>query len=396
MVLSRLLDTDKPKLNITYFAPCGLEGGVGGGGRLRNMFDILERLAARIHLVSYLPSDEFRIAVEQVNDHVHSTSVFVNKTFPPFLKAFALLPILAYGLKHIRKSDVVFAHAPGMVSGFPAFVLAKISGRPLVVDHMDIKDPETPAFIYNRVLRNSTAVFAVSRVLEEEARNIGCKNVCSIPIFVDTDRFKKDDVSRAKMREGLGLDEKDIVIGYAGSFWQGEGLPVLLRAFKNLSRRHDKIRLLLIGGRNVPNSDCVPELIKELAIGDRVVLAGSQPHGVMPDYLSVMDIACSPKIDCAENRAANPIKIYEYMSVGLPSVVSSIGEISRVIENGCDGFLVRPGDEAELEKSLEYMVSNPDSARDIGQRARAKIISNYTQEAMLYKVAGILEHLNGK
>lgn len=360
------------------------------------MFDILERLGAKINLISYLPSDMFRLANEQVNDHLHSTSVLVNKTFPPFLKAFALLPILAYGLKHVRKSDVIFAHAPGMVSGFPAVVLAKVSGKPLVVDHMDIKDPETPAFVYKRVLRNSTAVFAISRFLEEEARRIGCKNVFYVPIFVDTNRFKKDDLSRKRIREKFGLDGRDIVIGYAGSFWHGEGLPVLLRAFKSLSKRHENTRLLLIGGRNVPDSDHVPELLTELVIGDKVVLAGNQPHEAMPDYLSAMDIACSPKIDCAENRAANPIKIYEYMSVGLPSVVSSIGEISRVIENGSDGFLVRPGDESELEKSLEYLISNPDSARDMGQRARAKIVSNYTQQAMLEKIAGILKHLKGK
>ncbi len=167
-------------------------------------------------------------------------------------------------------------------------------------------------------------------------------------------------------------------------------MPLLLRAIKGLSARYET-RLVIVGGRNVPNSDNVAGLVDELGLKEKVVLVPPQPHAAMPEYLSAFDIACSPKIDCAENRAANPIKIYEYMSMGLPMVLSAVGEVSNVIENGIDGFLVKPGDEGDLARALEYVIQNPTLARGVGEKAREKIIRNYTREVVLTTIRDALK-----
>ena len=197
----------------------------------------------------------------------------------------------------------------------------------------------------------------------------------------------------AKIRKRLGINNKEIVIGYAGSFSPIEGLPFLFKAFKNLLNRYENIRLAVVGGRNVPGSNSVAQLVNKLVLEEKVILIPPQPYELMPKYLSVFDIACSPKIDCAENRAANPIKICEYMSMGLPMVVSAVGEISSIIENGIDGFLVKPGDEGELEITLDYVIQNLDAAKEVGEKAREKIIENYSQEVMQEKIRGVLKQL---
>ena len=374
------------KPNILYFAPCGLRDGIGGGARLQNMLGVLGRLETNIQLISYLPGEKFRVTHERISNHLSVVTISVRRASPKILKAFALVLIFLYGLRHIRKSNIILAHSPGIVSGFPAFILAKIFGKPLLIDHMDIKDPDTPRFIYNCVLKNSNIVFTISRYLEEEVKEIGCRNVVYLPVFIDTDVFQKDIWERVKIREKLGIDDKEIVIGYAGSFSHIEGLPFLLKAFRNLSNKYENIKLVVAGGRNVPGSDNIPQLTNELVLKEKVILVPPQPYELMPRYLSAFDIACSPKIDCAENRTANPIKIYEYMSMALPTVVSAVGEISKVIENGIDGFLVKPGDEGDLETTLDYAIQNLGSAKEKGERAREKIIKNYTQQVMLKKI----------
>jgi glycosyltransferase involved in cell wall biosynthesis len=84
------------------------------------------------------------------------------------------------------------------------------------------------------------------------------------------------------------------------------------------------------------------------------------------------------------------------MSMGLPAVVSAVGEISNIIENGIDGFLVKPGDEGNLETTLEYVILNLDSAKEAGERAREKIIKNYSQQVMLKKIGDALKQLGNK
>lgn len=381
------------KPNILYFGPCGLFEGMGGAARLRNMLDVLERLKTNTQLISYLPEKKFKVAHKRISNYLNTVTIYVPKSLPKIFKVSALLLIFLYGLRYIRKGNFILAHSPSIVYGFPAFILAKIFGKPFVIDHMDIKDPDTPRFIYNSVLRNSDIVLAISRFLEDEVKKIGCRNVIYVPVFIDTDTFQKGALEGVKIRRKLGIEDKEIVIGYAGSFWYVEGVPFLLKAFKSLSNRYENIKLALVGGRNVPSSDNIPQLINELALKERVILIPPQPHELMPKYLSAFDIACSPKIDCAENRAANPIKIYEYMSMGLLTVVSAVGEISNVIENGIDGFLAKPGDEDDLGKKLEYVIQNLDSLQEVRKKAREKMIENYSQQVMLKKIGDALNEL---
>jgi len=350
-------------------------------------------LGVNIHLISYLPGERFRIIHKQTSECLDTTTICIRRRWPKYIKAFGLLPIFLFGLRYIKKSAIVLAHSPGVVSGLPALILAKLFRKLLLIDHMDIKDPDTPWFIYNKVLRNADTVMAISQYLKEEAREKGCKNVVYLPIFIDTDFFQKDTLARARIRKELGIEDRGILIGYTGSFWRGEGLALILQAFRNLSLRHRHIRLALIGTGNVADSDDIAGLVSRLQLEDVVTLVSPQPHELMPKYLSAFDIACSPKIDCEENRAANPVKIYEYMSMGLPTVASAVGEISNVIQDGIDGFLIRPGDQSDLKATLDHAIQNHELAKKVGERAREKMISSYSQETGLRKIEAIFRTL---
>ena len=393
---SEAIRPERLKHNILYFAPCGLTEGVGGSARLRNMLDVLEQLGANIQLISYLPEEKSRVTYKRISNHLNTTTLSVRKASPKVFKAFALVLVFLHGLRYVKKSNIMFAHSPGIVSGFPAFILAKTFGKPFLIDHMDTKDPDTPKFIYNSVLKNSNSVFAISRYLEEEVKEIGCRNAVYVPVFVDAGAFQKDGLERSKIRKELGIGSNEVVIGYSGSFWYVEGVPFLVKTFKSLSDRYENIKLVLIGGKNVANSDNIPQLINELSLKERVILIPPQPYELMPKYLSAFDIACSPKIDCEENRAANPIKIYEYMSMGLPIIVSAVGEISNIIEDGYDGFLANAGDENDWKRKLEHVIQNLNSLQGVGEKAREKIIKDYTQQVILEKVRDALEQLCNK
>jgi len=382
-----------PKFKILYFAPCGLNEGVGGSARLKNMLDILERMGIRIQLISYVPEEKFKVTHERISNYLNTLIICVPKFASKNLRVFALLLIFIYGIRYAKKSDIIFAHSPGILTGFPALILAKIFSKPLIIDHMDIKDPDTPTFIYNSVLKNSSIVFVISRYLEEEVKQLGCTNAVYLPIFLDPAVFQRDSSERIKIRKKLNIGSNEIVIGYAGSFWRIEGIPILLKAFKNLSQRYKNIKMMVIGGRNVPDSDNIPQLVDELELEGKVILIPPQPHESIPKYLSACDILCSPKINCSENRAANPIKIYEYMSMGLPTIASAVGEISNVIENGIDGFLVKPGDVKDLERVIEYIIQNFEEAKEIGERGRKKIINTYSINSARKKIEQVLESM---
>lgn len=368
-------------LNLLYLSPCGLHEGVGGSARLEAIVEVLQHLGVDIRLLSYIPKDKFKIEHEH-SENLAVTKFYVSKSSSKFLKALIIPLIITYGIKSAKKCDIIISHSPNIVSGFSAMVTSKIFNKPFIIDHIDIKDPETPRYIYNTLLKHSTAVFAISHYLEREVNSKYGSKVSYVPIFIDPNVFQIDLVERKRLRKKLCLGDKDILIGYAGSYWYVEGIPFLLEAFKELSRKYENIRLILIGGKNVPGSDDIPLLINKLSLEGKVTLIPLQPRAIIPKYLSACDILCSPKIDCEINRAANPVKVIEYLSMGLPAVCSAIGGIIDTIEDGLNGLLVKPGDAKDIEDKLEWIILNPGQAKKIGENGRKTVIENYSNSAI--------------
>ena len=84
------------------------------------------------------------------------------------------------------------------------------------------------------------------------------------------------------------------------------------------------------------------------------------------------------------------------MAVGLPTIATALSETAHVIEDGRDGFLVKPGDEGDLTRALEYVIKNIDSLQELKRRAREKVIKNYSQQVTLEKIRETLKQLKSK
>ena len=82
------------------------------------------------------------------------------------------------------------------------------------------------------------------------------------------------------------------------------------------------------------------------------------------------------------DSVANPVKVPEYLSMGLPTVCSAVGGIIDTIEDGVDGLLVKPGDVKDLEEKLEWIIQNPEQAKEIGENGRKTAIEKYSYEAI--------------
>jgi glycosyltransferase involved in cell wall biosynthesis len=90
---------------------------------------------------------------------------------------------------------------------------------------------------------------------------------------------------------------------------------------------------------------------------------------------------------------AQPNKMFEYMSAGLPVIASHFPLWREIIEGNDCGLCVDPQKPAEIAAAIDRLVSDPALARRLGDNGRAAVRSTYNWEAEQNKLIGLYDRL---
>ena len=179
---------------------------------------------------------------------------------------------------------------------------------------------------------------------------------------VDTDRFRPP---------ARPLDQGPLMLVVVANLIPQKGVDVLLRAAARLPL--DVWQLRVVG--DGPEEQGLRRLAGELGIARRVEFTGLRDD--VPDLLRDADIAVHP----ARWQEALGNTVLEAMATGLPVVASGTGGIPELLEDGVDGLLVPPGDQAALTGALERLVFDPALRARLGAAARSRVLRDFTLEA---------------
>ena len=72
-----------------------------------------------------------------------------------------------------------------------------------------------------------------------------------------------------------------------------------------------------------------------------------------------------------------PTKVYEYMMLGLPCIISDFDYSKRMIDEYKFGIVVDPSDVSQIMKAIEYLVNNPEHAKKMGENGRTAILEKF-------------------
>ncbi|MFL6709433.1 MAG: glycosyltransferase family 4 protein [Massilia sp.] len=92
---------------------------------------------------------------------------------------------------------------------------------------------------------------------------------------------------------------------------------------------------------------------------------------------------------------ALPVKMFEYMAAGIPVIASNFPLWQSIIEDEQCGLCVDPLDPAAIAKAIDYLVSKPELARQMGANGRRAVVARYNwaaQAARLINFYGALAH----
>jgi glycosyltransferase involved in cell wall biosynthesis len=81
-----------------------------------------------------------------------------------------------------------------------------------------------------------------------------------------------------------------------------------------------------------------------------------------------------------------PFAMLEALASGLPVITTTVGGIPEVIQNGKNGFLVKPYDSKGLAEKILYLTENPNVASEIGIAGRKTIEVKFNWDNIVKQV----------
>jgi len=75
-----------------------------------------------------------------------------------------------------------------------------------------------------------------------------------------------------------------------------------------------------------------------------------------------------------------PMTIIESLACGKPVIVSNLGAMAEIIENGKTGLLFEPGNVDDLVDKILWAKNNPEKMKEMGLNARKEFEKKYTAE----------------
>ena len=149
---------------------------------------------------------------------------------------------------------------------------------------------------------------------------------------------------------------------------------MLVRAFSEIAHEHEDAALVIIGEGTLREE--IVSLARSLPYGNRIFFTGFVPEA--RGLLSAADVFVLPS-----HKEGFPFVLLEAGMAQVPVVATRVGAIPEVIDDEASGILVPKNSVSGLGNAMSRMYKEEAFRTRAGLALRAKIIRDFSEEAML-------------
>jgi len=183
----------------------------------------------------------------------------------------------------------------------------------------------------------------------------------------------------------IGCAERDRILLYVGRIEPVKGLMSVVEAFDTLKKRtpdfSNRLKLIVIGGGEKKrdfkkNREVfrIQQAIESKDLERNIIFLGSKDQNQLRKFYSAADALVVPSL-----YESFGLVVLEALACGTPVLVSQIGKMKTIVEEGMNGFCFQPDNPEALADSVEYFYRHK---RELwsAERIRRDIIEKFSWE----------------
>jgi glycosyltransferase involved in cell wall biosynthesis len=173
--------------------------------------------------------------------------------------------------------------------------------------------------------------------------------------------------------------ERPNQVAYVGSLAEWRGVKEMVHAMDHVNPEFAS-KLVIAGAFG---SESLRKAVSEYSGWKRVDHRGWCERHEVAEVLSQSRCGLAVLWPTASHNEALPVNMFEYMSAGIPVIASDLPLWRNIIggETNC-GILVDPMDPQAIASAIDWVFSNPQKAREMGERGRnaTETLYNWSKE----------------
>jgi glycosyltransferase involved in cell wall biosynthesis len=222
---------------------------------------------------------------------------------------------------------------------------------------LDIRDLYPEVFFQNGILRRSSFFGKIIKKIEIYMY----RKSFSISTVTEGLKNEINNSNRSTIVIRNGFDEKlfcetpekfdDFTLVFHGNMGKFQNIELLKSVIQYFNENDQSIKFLIIG-----NEGSQIDLIRNMR-SDNLNFMERIPYNEIPSYISKCHVGLSFRTDDYISRTSFPVKVFEYIGVVLPVLVTPLSEAGHIVEE--EGFGIETeNDLASIINSIYLIKSN--------------------------------------
>jgi glycosyltransferase involved in cell wall biosynthesis len=200
---------------------------------------------------------------------------------------------------------------------------------------------------------------------------------------------RQEGLASVPPRSALGILDGEQVVGMVATIRPIKDYGTFLRSARLVLDKHSHTRFLAIGDQDPDYAREMRQLAHDLGINGHVSWVGrvANPLSVLP----LVDVAVLSSRSEGFSNA-----LLEYATAGAAIVVTNVGGVPEIVDDGAPGFLVPPRSPELMANRCCGLLEDESLRKRLGQNAQRRVRENWSQETILEQYATLYRRLAGK